>query len=43
VLEGELGEEMYIIVEGAKTVVLEKDGQELGQLSAGDFFGELGA
>ena len=42
-LEGELGEEMYIIVEGAKTVVLEKDGQELGQLSAGDFFGELGA
>ena len=42
-LEGELGEEMYIVVEGSKTVLLEKDGADIGKLSSGDFFGELGA
>ena len=42
-LEGEIGEEMYIIIEGAKTVVLQKDGEEIGKISSGDFFGELGA
>lgn len=42
-LEGEVGEEMYIVVEGSKTVLLERDGVDIGKLSSGDFFGELGA
>lgn len=42
-LEGELGQEMYIVVEGSRVVQLERDGNDLGRLSAGDYFGELGA
>lgn len=42
-LEGEIGREMYIVVEGSKTVLLEHAGSEIGKLSSGDFFGELGA
>lgn len=34
---------MYFVVEGSKTVVLEKGGVKLGRLSGGDFFGELAA
>eukprot|EP01043_Picozoa_sp_COSAG02_P067974 COSAG02_NODE_11119_length_1789_cov_1.334320_3_plen_54_part_00 len=42
-LEGEVGEEMYIVVEGSKTVLLQQGGKDIGKLSTGDFFGELGA
>jgi len=39
VREGTTGTALYILLTGAARV--EQDGQELGQLSAGDFFGEL--
>lgn len=42
-LEGEVGEEMYIVVEGSKSVLLERKEETIGWLSSGDFFGELGA
>lgn len=42
-LEGEIGQEMYIVVEGSRVVQLEKAGNDIGKLSAGDYFGELGA
>ena len=42
-LEGEIGEEMYIVVEGSKTILLQQGGKDIGKLSSGDFFGELGA
>ena len=41
--EGADCEEMFVIVEGSRAVVLERDGSKLGSLSTGDFFGELGA
>lgn len=41
--EGADCEEMYVVVEGSRAVVLERDGVKLGYLSTGDFFGELGA
>jgi CRP-like cAMP-binding protein len=34
---------MYFVIEGSKTVVLERGGERLGSLSSGDFFGELAA
>jgi CRP-like cAMP-binding protein len=34
---------MYFVIEGSKTVVLERGGERLGTLSSGDFFGELAA
>ena len=42
-IEGQDAEEMYVIIEGSKTILLESSGEKLGVLSAGDFFGELGA
>ena len=48
-VEGTRAEEMYIIIEveveaeGGKSIVLEKDGAELGRLGFGDCFGELAA
>jgi CRP/FNR family transcriptional regulator, cyclic AMP receptor protein len=39
VREGTTGTALYILLSGRARV--EKDGKELGQLSAGDFFGEL--
>lgn len=41
--EGAAGEEMYVVIEGSRSVLVEADGIQLGRLSAGDFFGELGA
>ena len=44
--EGQPGEDMFIIIGGdghGRTVVLEKDGEVLGKLGPGDFFGELAA
>ncbi len=41
--EGTYAEEMYIVIEGSRSVVLEAAGVRLGALSTGDFFGELGA
>jgi CRP-like cAMP-binding protein len=35
--------EMFVLIEGSKSVVVEKGGKVLGVMSAGDFFGELGA
>ena len=37
--QGEYGSEFYVIVEGSASV--ERDGQHLADLGAGDFFGEL--
>ena len=34
---------MYFVIEGSKTIVLERGGERLGTLSSGDFFGELAA
>jgi CRP/FNR family transcriptional regulator, cyclic AMP receptor protein len=39
VREGSTGTALYILLSGAARV--EQDGKEIGQLSAGDFFGEL--
>lgn len=41
--EGADCEEMFFVVVGSRTVLLERDGKKLGTLSTGDFFGELGA
>ncbi len=41
--EGADAEEMYIVIEGTRSVLLEASGVQLGALSTGDFFGELGA
>ena len=41
--EGADCEEMFFVVVGSRSVVLERDGTKLGTLSTGDFFGELGA
>lgn len=41
--EGADCEEMYIVVEGSRSVLLERNRLKLGYLSTGDFFGELGA
>jgi hypothetical protein len=41
--EGAPSEEMYVIIEGSRSVLLEAASVQLGRLSAGDFFGELGA
>jgi hypothetical protein len=44
--EGDDAEEMFIIIDtdgAGRTIVLEKDGDEIGRLGSGDFFGELGA
>lgn len=41
--EGADCEEMYIVTEASRTVVLERGNVRLGTLSTGDFFGELGA
>lgn len=41
--EGANGEEMYVIIEGSESVLVQKRGVDLGRLSVGDFFGELGA
>ena len=40
--QGEVGQEMYIIVAGDR-VVIEVDEKEIGEVGTGDFFGELGA
>ena len=49
-VEGDDAEEMYIVIEGSKTIVLTKGGdprtsqvEKMGLMSTGDFFGELGA
>ena len=34
---------MYIVIQGSKAVMITQSGNELGRLSEGDFFGELGA
>jgi hypothetical protein len=41
--EGSAAEDMFVIVEGVKTIVIERKGGILGTLSAGDFFGEMAA
>ena len=41
--EGADCEEMYIVIEGNRSIILEREGTQLGGLSTGDFFGELGA
>lgn len=41
--EGLDSEEMYVVIEGSESIVIEAKGIELGKLSVGDFFGELGA
>ena len=40
---GESCEEMYVVIQGSKAVLISQGGAELGRLSEGDFFGELGA
>lgn len=49
-VEGDDAEEMFVVIEGSKTIVLTKGGdprtgqvEKLGLMSTGDFFGELGA
>ena len=41
--EGAPSEEMYVVIEGSRSILLEASGVQLGVLSTGDFFGELGA
>jgi CRP-like cAMP-binding protein len=41
--EGAAAEEMFVVVEGSSSVLLEKAGAPLGRLSVGDFFGEMAA
>ena len=48
-IEGTRAEEMYVVIEmemeeeNSRPIVLEKEGQELGRLGQGDFFGEMAA